>query len=104
MTTFNNLKPYLPSALKQPKTLDGLDGFDLTLFRNCPIRIEILPVAIYLNCFYDRLVPYVFILYLVTSCGQIFGIKCQPVIKTIYIYMATSNYFLIQLTLLKQLS
>ena len=69
MTTFSNLKTYLPSALKhlfgchfkhlwkkrniivtfqsgqlteQPKTLDDLGRFDLKMFRNCPIRIEII--------------------------------------------------------------
>jgi hypothetical protein len=69
MTTFSNLKTYLPSTLKhlfschfkhlwkkrniivtfqwgqlteQPKTLDDLGRFDLKMFRNCPIRIEII--------------------------------------------------------------
>ena len=69
MTTLSNLKTYLPSALKhlfgchfkhlwkkrniivtfqsgqlteQPKTLDDLGRFDLKMFRNCPIRIEII--------------------------------------------------------------
>jgi hypothetical protein len=70
MTTFNNLKTYLPSALKhlsgchfkilwkkrniivtfqsgqlteQPKTLDDLGRFNLKFSRNnCPIRIEII--------------------------------------------------------------
>jgi hypothetical protein len=107
MTTFSNLKTYLPSALKhlfgchfkhlwkkwniivtfqpgqlmvQPKTLDDLGRFDLKMFRNCPIR---LPVAIYLYCFYHGLALYAFILPLATARGKIFGIKCQPVVKTI---------------------
>ena len=69
MTTFSNRKTYLPSALKHifschfkhiwkkrniivtfqsgqltehPKTLDELGRFDLKMFRNCPIRIEII--------------------------------------------------------------
>ena len=69
MTTFRNFKTYLLSALKhlsgchfkilwkkrnvivtfqsvklteQPKTLDDLGRFDLKIFRNCPIRIEII--------------------------------------------------------------
>jgi hypothetical protein len=69
LNTFSNLKIYLPSALKhlfgchfkhlwkkrniivtfqsgqlteQPKTLDDLGRFDLKMFRNCPIRIEII--------------------------------------------------------------
>jgi hypothetical protein len=69
MTTFRNLKTYLPSALKhlfgchlkhlwkkqniivtfqsgqlteQPITLDDLGRFNLKMFRNCPIRIEII--------------------------------------------------------------
>ena len=69
MTTFSNRKTYLPSALKhlfdchfihlwkkrniivtfqsgqlteQPKTLDDLGRFDLKMFGNCPIRIEII--------------------------------------------------------------
>jgi hypothetical protein len=69
MTTLSNLKTYLPFALKhlfgchfkhlwkkrkiivtfqsgqlteQPKTLDDLGRFDLKMFRNFPIRIEII--------------------------------------------------------------
>jgi hypothetical protein len=69
LTTFSNLKTYLPSALKhlfgchfkhlwkkrniivtfqsgqlteQPKTLDDIGRFDLKMFHNCPIRIEII--------------------------------------------------------------
>ena len=69
MTTFSNLKTYLPSALKHlfgchfkhlwekteyycnisvgsingtAKTLDDLGCFDLKMFRNCPIRIEMI--------------------------------------------------------------
>ena len=69
MTTFSNLKTYLPSALKhlfgchfkhlwkkrniivtfqsgqlmeQPNTLDDLGRSDLKMFRNCPIRIKII--------------------------------------------------------------
>ena len=69
MTTFSNRKTYLPLALKhlfgchfkhlwkkrniivtfqsgqlteQPKTLDDLGRFDLKMFRNCSIRIEII--------------------------------------------------------------
>jgi hypothetical protein len=77
MTTFSNCKTYLPSALKhlfgchfkhlckkrniivtfqsgqlteQPKTLDDLGRFDLKMFRNCPIRIEIITGShIFLN-------------------------------------------------------
>ena len=72
MTTFSNRKTYVPSALKhpfgcyfkhlwktqniivtfqssqlmeQPKTLDDLGRSDLKLFRNCPIRIEIITVS-----------------------------------------------------------
>jgi hypothetical protein len=84
MTTFSNLKTYLPAVLQhlfgynfkhlwkkrniivtfqlteQPKTLDDLDRFDLKFYLNCPIRIEIITVR-----------------------GKIFRIKCQPVVKTI---------------------
>ena len=107
MTTFSNLKTYLPSTFKhlfgchfkhlwkkwniivtfqsgqlteQPKTLDDLGRFDLKMFHNCPIRIEIITGS------------HIFILFLprvVTLClhftprGKIFGIECQPVVKTI---------------------
>ena len=100
--TFSNLKTYLPSALKhvfgchfkhlwkkrniivtfqsgelteQPKTLDDIGRFDLKMFRNCPLRIEIITGS------------HIFILFLLrvvtTDCGKNFGIKCQPVVKTI---------------------
>ena len=114
MTTFSNIKTYLPSALKhifgchfkhlwkkrniiitfqsgqlteQPKTLDDIGRFNLKMFRNCPIRIEIITGShIYLYCFYHGLSLYAFILPFATARGKIFGIKCQPVVKTIYIY------------------
>ena len=86
MTRFSNRKTYLPSALKHlfgchfkhlwkkteyycnisvgsingtTKTLDDLGRFDLKMFRNCPIRIEIITGS------------YIFILFLpqdVTLC------------------------------------
>jgi hypothetical protein len=58
---------------EQPKTLDNLGCFES----------KWLPVAIYLYCFYHGLSLYAFILLLATSRGKIFGIKCQPVVKTI---------------------
>ena len=102
MKTFRNFKTDLPSALKhlsrcnfkilwkkrnviltfqsvklteQPTTLDDLGRFDLKIFRNCPIRMEIITGS------------HIFILFLpqvvTTARGKIFGIKCQPVVKTI---------------------
>jgi hypothetical protein len=83
MTTFSNLKTYLPSALKhpfschfkhlwkkrniivtfqsgqlteQPKTLDDLGHFDLKRFRNCPIRIEIITDSHIFTLFLPRVV------------------------------------------------
>ena len=81
MTTLSNPKLVLPSPLKHlfgchfenpwkkeniiatfqsGKLTDDLDRFNLKFSRNCPIRIEI-----------------------ITARGKIFGIKCQPVVKTI---------------------
>ena len=64
----------------QPKTLDDLGCFYLKMFRNCPIRIEKLPEAIYLYlyCFYHGLSLYAFILLLATARGKIFGISASP--------------------------
>jgi hypothetical protein len=83
MTTFSNRKTYLPSALKllfgyhfkhlwkkqniivtfqsgqlmeQPKTLDDLGRFDLKMFRNCPIRIEIITSSHIFILFLPRVV------------------------------------------------
>jgi hypothetical protein len=83
MTTFSNFKTYLPSALKhlfgchfkhlwkkrniiatfqlgqlteQPKTLDDLGRFDLKMFRNCPIRIEIITGSYIFILFLPRVV------------------------------------------------
>jgi hypothetical protein len=105
MTTFSNLKTYLPSALKhvfgchfkylwkkrniivtfqsgqlteQPKTLDDIGRSDLKMFRNCPLRIEIITGSHIFILFLPRVVT--------TVRGKNFGIKCQPVVKTIYTY------------------
>ena len=60
---------------EQPKTLEDPDRFDLKFYLNCPIRIEIITSS------------YIFILFLPwvgTLClHNIFGIKCQLVVKTI---------------------
>jgi hypothetical protein len=83
MTTFSNLKTYLSSAwntfsvvisnifgkkrniivtfqseklMEQPKTLDDLGYFDLKMFRNCPIRIEIITVSHIFILFLPRVV------------------------------------------------
>ena len=104
MTTFSNLKTYLPSALKhlfgchfkhlwkkrniivtfqsgqlteQPKTLDDLGRVDLKIFRNFPIRIDIITGSHIFILFFRGLSLYA------TARGKIFGIKCQPVVKTI---------------------
>ena len=62
------------SITEQPKTLDDLGCFDLKMFRNCPIRIEIITGS------------HIFILFLprvVTLClhftprGKIFGINAN---------------------------
>jgi hypothetical protein len=85
--TFSNLKTYLPSALKhlfgchfkhlwkkrniivtfqsgqlteQPKTLDDLGRFDLKVFRNCPIRIEIITGSHIFILFLPRVVTLCF--------------------------------------------
>ena len=39
--------------------------------------------VIYLYCFHHGLSLYAFIVPLATARGKIFGIKCQPVVKTI---------------------
>ena len=105
MTTFSNLKAYLPSALKhpfgchfkhlwkkrnsivtrqsgqltkQPKTLDDLGRFDLKMFRNCPIRIEIITGSHIFILFLPLVVTVCLILPLATARGKIFGVKCQP--------------------------
>jgi len=92
MTTFNNLKKYLPSALKhlfgchfrhfqkkrniivtfqsdqlteQPKTLDNLDHFDLKLYLNCAIRIEMITSSHICILLYHGLALYAFILQII---------------------------------------
>ena len=88
-TTFSNLKTYLSSAwntfsvvisnifgkkrnsivtfqsghlTEQPKTLDDLGCFDLKMFRNCPIKIEIITGGHIFILFLPRLSLYAFIL------------------------------------------
>jgi hypothetical protein len=83
MTTFSNLKTYLSSAwntfsvvisnifgknrnsivtfqsghlTEQPKTMDDLGCFDLKMFRNCPIRIEIITGSLIFILFLPRVV------------------------------------------------
>jgi hypothetical protein len=107
LTTFSNLKTYLPSALKhlfgchfkhlwkkrniivtfqsgqlteQPKTLDDIGRFDLKMFHNCPIRIEIINGSHIFILFLPRVVT---LCLHFTARGKIFGIKFQPVVKTI---------------------
>jgi hypothetical protein len=68
---------------EQPKTLDDLGCFDLKMFRNCPIRIEIITGSHIFILFLQGLSFYALILPLATARGKIFGIKCQPVVKII---------------------
>jgi hypothetical protein len=102
MTTFTNLKTYLPSALKhlfgchfkhlwkkrnaivtfqsgrlteQPKTLDDLGRFNLKMFRNCPIRIEIITGSNIFILFSQRVVT---LCLHFTSRGKIFRISANP--------------------------
>ena len=102
MTTFSNLKTYLPSALKhvfgchfkylwkkrniivtfqsgqlteQPKTLDDIGRSDLKMFRNCPLRIEIITGS------------HIFILFLPRV-----GTLCR-IFYHEHKYMANGNYF-----------
>ena len=107
MTTFSNLKTYLPSALKhlfgchfkhlwkkrnitvafqsgqlteQPKTLDDLGRFNLKMFRNCPIRIERITGSNILILVLPRVVT---LCLHFTARGKIFGISANPWYKTI---------------------
>ena len=61
----------------------------------CPIRIEIIhgARAWIVYWFYHRLALYDDILPLAIAHGKIFGIKGQPVVKSVYI-QAPMNYFL----------
>jgi hypothetical protein len=63
---------------KQPKTLDDLGRFDLKMFRNCPIRIEIITGSHIFILFLPLVVTVCLILPLATARGKIFGVKCQP--------------------------
>jgi hypothetical protein len=49
----NSIVTFQSGHLKeQPKTMDDLGCFDLKMFRNCPIRIEIITGPIYVYCFF----------------------------------------------------
>ena len=62
-------------------------------YRICPIRIEIIHGGLNIYWFYHGLALYADILSLALARGKIFGIKGQPVVKSVYI-QAPMNYFL----------
>ena len=62
-------------------------------YRICPIWIEIIHGGLNIYLFYRRLALYADILPLAIAHGKIFGIKGQPVVKSVYI-QAPMNYFL----------
>jgi hypothetical protein len=81
---------------EQPKTLEDLGCFDLKMFRNCLIRIEIITDSHIFRIWQHKLcatlsasvnisyrLPIKVYLITGTARGKIFGIKCQPVVKTI---------------------
>jgi len=76
------------SADRQPHNL-----FWLFKYRICPIRIEIIHGGLNIYGFYYGLALYADILPLAIARGKIFGIKGQPVVKSVYI-QAPINYFL----------
>ena len=63
-------------------------------YRICPIRIKIIHGGLNIYGFYHRFALYADILPLAIARGKIFGIKGQPVVKSVYI-QAHMNYFLI---------
>ena len=69
--------------------------FWLFKYRICPIRIEIIHGGLNIYGFYHGMALYADILPLAIARGKIFGIKCQPVVKSIYI-QTLMNYFLIE--------
>ena len=62
-------------------------------YRICPIRIEITHGGLNIYGFYHGLALYADILPLAIARGKIFGIKGQPLVKSVYI-QAPMNYFL----------
>jgi hypothetical protein len=62
-------------------------------YRICPIRIEIIHGGLNIYWFYHGLALYADILPFAIAQGKIFGIKGQPVVKSVYI-QAPMNYFL----------
>jgi hypothetical protein len=66
-------------------------------YRICFIRIEIIHGGLNIYGFYHGLALYADILPIAIARGRIFGIKGQPVVKSIYI-QAPMKYFLIENT------
>ena len=62
-------------------------------YRICAIRIEIIHGSLNIYWFYHGLALYADILPFAIAQGKIFGIKGQPVVKSVYI-QAPMNYFL----------
>ena len=62
-------------------------------YRICSIRIEIIHGGLDIYWFYHGLALYADILPLAIARGKIFGIKGQPMVKSVYI-QAPMNYFL----------
>jgi hypothetical protein len=66
-------------------------------YRICFIRIEIIHGGLNIYGFYHGLALYADILPIAIARGRIFGLKGQPVVKSIYI-QAPMKYFLIENT------
>jgi hypothetical protein len=58
---------------------------------NCPIRIEIIHGGLNIYLFYHGLALYADILPFAIAQGKIFGIKGQPVVKSVYRLKSMNN-------------